>query len=68
MAMSIQKVRATRAFYYERKLISPGATVDVPKILAIELRAATKAEFVEAAVEETHAIRTEAKPAKGVTP
>lgn len=45
----VQKVRVLRAFYYQGKPIEKGSVVELPKLFAVEMRAANKVEFVEPA-------------------
>lgn len=45
--MQTQTVRVTRAFYVSGKSLAVGEVVDLPKLLAIEVKAAGKVEFVD---------------------
>lgn len=44
-----QRVKVLRAFFFERKLCKVESEIDLPWTFAHEVRAAGKAEFVEAA-------------------
>lgn len=45
----MQEVRVLRAFYYQGKPIEKDSVVKLPKLFAVEMRAANKVEFVEPA-------------------
>lgn len=45
----MQKVRVMRAFYYHGKPIEKGSTGELPKLFALEMRAANKVEFIDEA-------------------
>jgi len=47
MQVQSQEVRVLRAFYFKGEPQKVGTKVTLPKILAIEVRAANKAEFVD---------------------
>jgi len=53
MQLQTQKVRVLRTFYFDRKAQKVGAVVELPKIFAIEVRAANKAEFVDGHSEDS---------------
>ena len=46
--MQTKTIRATRAFYHRGKLIKIGDVIDMPMVLALEMRAANKGEIIEA--------------------
>ena len=46
--MQIKTIRAKRAFYHQGKLIKIGDVIDMPMVLALEMRAANKGEIIEA--------------------
>lgn len=46
MALQIKNVRVTRAFYYQGKLLPVGATTPLPKVFALEMKAANKCELL----------------------
>ena len=44
----VQSVRVTRAFYLNGKPTKVNETIELPRILALEMKAANKVEFIEA--------------------
>lgn len=61
--MQTQRVKVTRAFFFERKPLAVGTEVDLPLIFAREVIASNKAERVDGKQETTPASRAkEQKP------
>lgn len=59
--LQTQKVRAVRGFYFDRKLVKVGTTIELPKVFAIEVCAANKAEPINSVSDEGPASRADSK-------